>query len=53
MHSFLLRNYRKFDIAHDLIQALGHDTAEKWMRMLCFSIHLSVQGYYFASANIS
>ena len=39
MHSFVLRNYRKFDIAHDLAQALGHDTVEKWVRMLRFSEH--------------
>ena len=41
MHSFVLRNYRKFDIAHDLVKALGHDTAEKWVRMLRFSSHSS------------
>ena len=65
-HSFVSRNYRKdlsscaiifcfskFDIAHNLVQALISDTAEKRVRMLRFSSHLSVQGYDSSSANIS
>ena len=65
-HSFVSRNYRKdlsscatifcfskFDIAHDLVQALVSDTAEKWVRMLRFSSRLSVQGYDSSSANKS
>ena len=61
-YSFVSRNYRKelklcatifcsseFDIAHDLVQAIGNDTAEKWVHMLRFPSHLSVQG----SADIS
>ena len=65
-YSFVSRNYRedlsscatifcfaKFDIAHDLVQALGNDTAEKRVRMLRFSSHLSVHAYDSSSANIS
>ena len=65
-YSFVSRNYRKalsscttifcfskFDIAHDLVQALCNDTAQKWVRMLRFSSHLSVQTYDSSSANIS
>ena len=68
-HSLVSRNYRKelnscatiscsskFDIAHDLhdlLQALGNDTAEKRVHMLRFPNHLSVQGYDASSANIN
>ena len=65
-HSFVSRNYRKelsscatifcsskFDVAHDLVQALVNDTAEKRVHMLRFPSHLSVQGYDSSSANIS
>ena len=45
--------FSKFAIAHDLVQALGNDTAEKLVRMLHFLSHLSVQGYDSSSANIS
>lgn len=45
--------FSKFSIAHDLVQALGNDTAEKLVRMLHFLSHLSVQGYDSSSANIS
>ena len=50
-HSFVLRNYGKD--THDLVQAFGNDTAEKWVHMLRFSSHLSVQGYDASSVNIS
>ena len=49
----LLSAFEKFDIAHDLVQALCNDAAEKWVRMLRFSSHLSVQAYDSSSANIS
>ena len=65
-YSFVSRNYRKdlsscttifcfskFDFAHDLVQALVNDIEEKWVRMLRFSSHLSVQGYDSSSANMS
>ena len=38
---------------HRARQTLGHDTAGKWVRMLCISSHLSVQGYDSSSANIN
>ena len=65
-YSFVSRNYRKdlssctttfcfskFDIAHDLVQALCNDTVKKLVCMLRFSSHLSVQTYDSSSANIS
>ena len=65
-HSFVSRNYgreltlcatifcfSKFDIAHDLVHALGNDTAEKWEHMLRFSSYLSVQRCDSSYANIS